>query len=144
MRATKVLTVLAAALLFSEAASAAEPQPITPVACLRKMSLDLTNRGPSAQDIADLKSGAKSLGALADAYLASSRFNDVVFDWIRGWFAPTPKVPAGTDIEEPARIARYLVANDLDFREMVTAGYTVNASGAKATAGSDAAGVLST
>src|SRR5215468_3988713 len=135
MRATKVLTVLAAALLVSEASSAAEPQPISPVACLRKMSLDLTNKGPSAQDIADLKSGAKSLDALADVYLASSRFNDIVFDWFRGWFAPTPKVPAGADIDEPARIARFLVANDLDFRDMVTATYTVDAAGSKAAAG---------
>jgi hypothetical protein len=108
------------------------------------MSLDLTNRGPSAKDLADLKSGAKSLEALADAYLASPEFIDVTFDWFRGWFAPTPKVPANADIEEPARIARYLVANDLDFREMVNATYTVNQAGTKAPAGSDAAGVLST
>ena len=120
------------------------PVPISPVACLRKMALDLTNHGPSAQEIADLKSGAATLDALADRYVSSPEFGDVVFGLFRGWFAPTPKVPASADIEEPARIARYVVEKDHDFRELVTAGYTVDAKGAEANRGADAAGVLST
>jgi hypothetical protein len=108
------------------------------------MALDLTNRGPSPQDVADLKSGSKSLAAFADAYLASPRFASTAFDWARGWYAPTPKVPANADIEEPGRIARYLLTSDVDFRELVTGSYTVGTSGSTSPLGPDAAGVLTT
>jgi hypothetical protein len=141
---TLCASLVIAAWLVPSIARAADPEPISNVACLRKMALDLTDRGPSAQEVADLTSGAKSLDAFADGYLASPQFSQVAFDWFRATFAPTIKVPASADVEEPARIARYLVTNDRDFRELVTGGYTVTASGQTTTLGADAAGILTT
>src|SRR5262245_26109827 len=123
--------ILVAATLATDVASAepATPRPIAPLACLRKLALDLTNQGPSYRDVADLKSGAKTLGGLADEYLASSAHAQVAFDWHRGAFAPTPKMPRGVDVEEPARLAAYLHAQDKDFRQLVTAHFAVAANG---------------
>lgn len=119
-------------------------QAISDVACLRKAALDLTETGPSAQDVADIKSGAKSLDQVVDGYLSSPAFSDVARRWFLDKFEPTSKVPATADKEEPARIAQYLLTNDIDFRELVTADYTVDANGAKKTLGPSAAGILST
>jgi len=124
--------------------SGAIPKAITPEACLRKAALDLTERGPSEQDINDVKSGAKSLGDVVEAYLATPEFSQVAFQWFLQTFEPTVLQPATADKEEPARIAQYIVTKDLDFRELVTGDYTVGADGVKKTAGPGAAGVLST
>lgn len=119
------------------------PTPISNVACLRKMALDLTNSAPSPEDLADLASGTP-LSTFADKYLASPAFAQVVFDVYRAAFPPTAKVPDGADKEEPARIARHLVVNDLDYRDMVVGNYTVDASGNTVPAKGVAAGILTT
>lgn len=119
-------------------------KPMSKVACLRKMALDLTNAGPALADVDAVRSGGKSLSDMADTYLASPQFSTVVFNWFRATFPPTMLVPDDADKEEPARIARYIVTNDIDFRELVTGDYTVGTNGAKAAGPANAAGVLTT
>lgn len=126
-------------------ATATKPEPISDLACLRKLSLDLTHRGPSAAEVGQLKAKTATLAQLADGYLASPEFSSVVFDWYRREFPPTSVTPAGVDTEEPARIARYIVVNDRDLREVMTGNFTVGTDGvASMQVGRPAAGVLST
>jgi hypothetical protein len=122
------------------------PVSITETQCLRKMSLDLTNSGPTDAEIAELESGAVTLDAMADRYMATPQFSQVVFNWYRGQFPPTANTATGTDTEEPARIARYIVVNDHDYREIVNGTYTVAADGATVQQVTDrpTAGVIST
>ncbi len=139
-----VLVALAATAALGGPA-ATGPQPISEVACLRKMSLDLTHRGPTAAELDKVKTKTTTLAQMADAYLASQEFSGVVFDWYRREFPPTSVTPAGIDTEEPARIIRHIVVNDLDFREVMTGNFTVGTDGvASMQVGKPAAGVLST
>lgn len=140
-----VFTFTIAATLLSGAAHAApKPSPISPSACLRKIALDLTNHAPSDEDYAALKAGTP-LGTFVDKYLATPEFSQVAFDVYRGEFAPSTLVPDDADKAEPARIARRLLVNNIDFRDLVTANYSVDESGntVEGTNG-PAAGVLST
>jgi hypothetical protein len=120
------------------------PKAISPLACLRKAALDLVERAPSPQEIDAVRTGAKSIGDVVDNYLSAPEFSEVVFHWFLQTFEPTTLVPATADKEEPARIAQYVVTKDLDFRQLVTADYTVGTDREKKAAGADAAGVLST
>ncbi len=121
------------------------PERMSDASCLRKLALDLTHRGPTDEELGKLRGGTATLAQLADAYLASPEFSQVVFDWFRREFPPTSLTPPGTDTEEPARIARYIVDNDKDYRELLTGTYTVAAGGIVAQqTGKPAAGVLST
>ncbi len=123
---------------------AAATQSISDVACLRKAALDLTEKGPSPEDVENVTSGAKSLSDVVNEYLSSPAFSQVALHWFLDKFEPTSLVPATADKQEPARIAQYLIANDIDFRELVTAEYSVGADLTKKPIGPAAAGVLST
>ncbi len=118
--------------------------PISDVECLRKISLVLTDQGPSGTDIAALESGT-TLRDFAEQYLETAEFEQVVFNWYRGEFPTTLLTAITTDIEEPARIAAYIINEDQDYREIVTGTYTVEVDGT-VTEVTDrpAAGVLST
>jgi hypothetical protein len=143
MRTLLLAAALSTAALAGPTSTA--PEAISDVACLRKMALDLTHRGPTDDELARLKAKSTTLAQLADAYLASPEFSQVVFDWYRREFPPTSLTPVGTDTEEPARIARYVVMNDRDLRELLTGSYTVAGGGTVAQqTGKPAAGVLST
>lgn len=133
------------AALLASAAAFADPVPtkISDIACLRKIALDLTNSAPSEEDLAALAEGT-SLETFVDKYLASPAFAQVVFDVYRGAFPPTAKVPDNADKEEPARIARHLVVNNLDYRDMVVGNYTVDATGKVVPATGVASGILTT
>jgi len=108
---------------------ATEPERISDVECLRKMSLDLTYQGPTEQDVADLESGAATLADMADRYMAGDEFAAVVFDWYRQQFPQTETSPTDIDYEEPSRIAQYVVVGDRDYREVLTGDYTVGGQG---------------
>ena len=147
MRLSAVLTVLGilAAVPALAGPDATGPEPISDAACLRKLALDLTHRGPSAAELAAMETKTATLSQLADAYLASDEFSQVAFDWFRREFPPTSITPAGIDTEEPARIARYIVVADRDYREVLTGRYTVARDGTVSMQqGRPAAGVLST
>ncbi len=120
------------------------PEPISDTLCLEKMSLDLTHRSATAQEITRVKSG-ESLETLANEYLDSDEFRQVVFDWYRQEFPPSEFTPEGVDVEEPARIAQYVVLQDLDYRQILTGDFTVSPEGV-ATQVTDrpAAGIMST
>jgi hypothetical protein len=121
------------------------PAAIPDLACLRKLSLDLTARGPSDDAVARLTSGDATLDDLADEYLASPEFADVAFDWMRQEFPATNLTTAETDIEEPARLMRHILLADRDWREILTATYTVDEAGAEhPITDRPAAGILST
>lgn len=137
--------LLSATVVLAAGVASADPTPtpISNVACLRKVALDLTNSAPSAEDLAQLESGTP-LSEFVDKYLASPAFGQIVFDIYRGAFPPTAKVPEGADKEEPARIARHVVVNNLDYRDMVIGNYTVDANGNVVPAQGEASGVLTT
>lgn len=122
---------------------AGQSEPLSTLACLRKFALDLTNRRPTDQEIADVQSGTKSLQDMADVYLATPQFSTVVLRWFLSEFEPTDLIPENADKEEPARLAQYLVTNDIDFRQLVTADYSIDGQGAKTTV-ANAAGILTT
>lgn len=141
----RFLTISVAATIVSGTAYAGPtPAPISPNACLRKIALDLTNHAPSDADYAALKAGTP-LVDLVDKYLATPEFSQIAFDIYRGEYAPTILVPEEADKAEPARIARRLLVNNVDFRELVTGTYSVDASG-NTVPGTNgpAAGILST
>lgn len=140
---SKLLSAVTIVLAANAASADPAPTPISKVACLRKIALDLTNSAPSADDLAQLEAGAP-LSDFVDKYLASPAFSQVVFDVFRGAFPPTAKVPDGADKEEPARIARHLVVNNLDYRDMVIGNYTVDGNGNVAPAQGVASGILTT
>jgi hypothetical protein len=137
------LGVMAAA-WAAEVISEDRPQPVPPLTCLRKMSLDLTHRGPTDDQIARLESGATSLDEFADELLASPEFAQVSYDWMRREFPSTAKT-AEIDIEEPSRLMHHILMQDRDWREIVTATYTVDAAGAELPiTDRPAAGILTT
>ena len=118
---------------------------ISDLLCLRKMSLDLTHRSPTSEDMARLERGEMTLETLADQYLASPDFSAVAFNWMRQEFPPTALTTAQTDIEEPARLMQHVLLDDKDWREILTATYTVDAAGAThEITDRPAAGILST
>ena len=124
--------------------TAETPQPVPDLTCLRKMSLDLTHRGPTDDQIARLQSGATSLDAFADEMLASPEFAEVSYDWMRREFPSTDKTTE-LDIEEPSRLMHYILMQDRDWREIMTATYTVDAAGAEVpVTDRPAAGILTT
>src|SRR5690606_22056241 len=51
------------------------PAPVADLQCVRKMALDLTHRGPTADEVSRVTSGQVSLDELADEYLASAEFS---------------------------------------------------------------------
>jgi len=120
------------------------PSPIETSACLRKLSLDLTLRPPTAEQINAVQSGKRTLGELADMYLNSPEFAGVVFDWYREKFPPTDRTSKSIDVEEPARIAKFIVVNDRDYREILKGTYTVTANGQMQSRTGSSAGVIST
>ncbi len=128
-----------------ESHPAGTPQPIAKLQCARKMALDLTHQSPSLEDLQALDSGNTTLDELAEKYLASPEFAKVSFDWMRSEFPPTSTTTAETDIEEPARIMHHVLMADKDWREIMTATYSVDASGNEVPiTDRPAAGIIST
>lgn len=121
------------------------PAPIPESSCLRKMALDLTHRGPTEDELSRLKSGTTSLGDMAQEYLDSAEFEAIAFDWMREEFPPTGLTAEGTDVEEPSRLMLHVLMEDRDWREILTATYTVDADGGvREITAEPAAGILST
>lgn len=124
---------------------ASTPEAIAPELCLRKMSLDLTHRGPSEDELSRLVAGTSTLDDLADEYLNSTEFEDVVTSWYRAKFPPTDLNPEGTDVMEPVRIASHVVLADMDYRNIVNGTFTITPEGELVeVTDKPAAGVLST
>jgi hypothetical protein len=124
---------------------ATETSPLSDALCLRKMALDLTHAAPSDDNHSRLAKGDVNLDQLADEYLASPEFSQVAFDWMRSEFTPTALTNEETDVEEPARLMHYILMKDRDWRETMTATYTVDADGVEhEITDRPAAGILST
>lgn len=120
-------------------------QRMSDVLCARKMALDLTHRSPTREELSQVESGALTLPALADRYLASDEFADVSFDWMRQEFPPTALTTAETDVQEPARLMHHVLLKDRDWREILTATYTIDPMGVEQpVTDGPAAGILST
>jgi len=113
--------------------------------CLRKMALDLTHRAPAPEAMARVERGEATLDQLADELLVSPEFKQVSFDWMRQEFTPTNLTTAETDVEEPARLMHHVLLEDRDWREVLTATYTVDKDGVEhEITDRPAAGILST
>src|SRR5687768_16962789 len=64
---------------------------------------------------------------------------------MREEFTPTALTTAETDVEEPARLLQFILHNDKDWREILTATYTVGPDGMqREVTDRPAAGILST
>jgi len=142
--ATALATVAAIAVGWAASGvDSTEPMPDT--SCLRKLSLDLRHSGPSDDEIARVKSGETSIEGIADEYLASPEFERVSFDWMRREFPPTHLTTDEMDIEQPARLMHHILMEDRDWREIVTATYTVKKDGSvREITNRPAAGILTT
>lgn len=125
-----------------DAGASSTTAPISRIACLRKLAMDLTNVAPSDEDFAALAAG-KSLNEFVDQYMATPAFSKIIFNVFRTAFAPTELVPDDADKEEPARIARHLVVSNGDFRDIVIGSYTVDPND-RVVPAANAAGVLTT
>lgn len=124
---------------------ATETSALSDLLCLRKLSLDLTHAAPSAENMARLERGEVTIETLADEYLASPEFAKVSFNWMREEFTPTALTTAETDVEEPARLMHHILMTDKDWREILTATYTVGRDGTVSEISDrPAAGILST
>lgn len=120
-------------------------EPIPDVGCLRKMSLDLRHRGPGEAEVARVERGDATLEEMAEEYLASPEFDRVAFNWMRQEFPPTHLTTEEMDIEEPARLMHHVLMEDRDWREILTATYTVDDNGTRRDISDrPAAGILST
>jgi len=88
---------------------------------LVRASLDLAGRVPTQQEIARIDK-ANRLAPLVDDYLASPDFKEFFFHRTRA-----AMMSRGTDeTDEPARLWTYIATNDLSYRDLFTADYTVD------------------
>ena len=93
-----------------------------PSAGLVRVALDLLGRVPTPDELRRFERDGR-LGDLIDTYLASQDFKQFFFHRARGVFRSrgTP------ESDEPARLWTYVAMNDLSYRELYTADYTVDA-----------------
>ncbi len=94
----------------------------SPSARLVRVALDLAGRVPTAEESRRFERTG-DLASMIDYYLASEDFKDFFFHRARGVFRSrgTP------ESDEPARLWTYIATNDLSYRELFTADYTVGA-----------------
>ena len=87
---------------------------------LVRVALDLVGRVPTTDELQRfLRVG--QIEPLIDAYLSSNDFREFFFHRARGIFRSR-----GTPVsDEPARLWTYIATNDLSYRELFTADYTV-------------------
>ena len=87
---------------------------------LVRVALDLAGRVPTVDEFRRFERTGE-LGFSIDGYLASEDFRDFFFHRARGVFRSrgTP------ESDEPARLWTYIATNDLSYRELFTADYTV-------------------
>jgi len=124
---------------------ATAPERIPDALCLRKMTLDLAERGPTDDELGRLAAGEATLSELADELLGSEEFESVAWGWYKARFPPTGITPEGTDVDEPVRIATHILLSDMDYRNIVNGDFTVDAEGnVQPVTDRPAAGVLST
>ena len=93
---------------------------------LVKIAQDLLARTPTQTEIAQVDAGT-SLSQMVDGYLASPEFKDFYFHRVRLYLEShgTPEQ------DEPARLWTYICLNDLPFKQILTADYTVGMDGKK-------------
>ena len=91
-----------------------------PRARLARVALDLMGRIPTQAEFRRFEQGGR-LGPLVDSFLASDDFRDFFFHRARTAFRSR-----GTEeSDEPARLWTYLAINDISYRDLFTADYTV-------------------
>ena len=89
---------------------------------LARVALDLVGRIPTQEEFRRFESTGK-LGPMIDAYLDSGDFKDFFFHKSRAEFRSR-----GTEeSDEPARLWTYIATNDLSYRELFTADYSIDA-----------------
>jgi hypothetical protein len=94
---------------------------------LVKLAQDLLARTPTPGEVAEVDAG-KPFAALLDRWLASKEFSDFYFHRTRLYLEShgTPEQ------DEPARLWTYVAMKDRPFKEILTADYTVDADGNRA------------
>ena len=96
-------------------------QNAAPARKLVRIALDLVGRIPTNDELRRfLRVG--QIEPLVDAYLSSQEFREFFFHRTRGVFR-SRGTPAS---DEPARLWTYLATNDVSYRELFTADYTVS------------------
>ncbi len=97
-----------------------DSQDAPPARRLVRAALDLAGRVPTTDEFRHFQREGR-IEPLIDTYLASEDFRDFFFHRVRGILRSrgTP------ESDEPARLWTYIAMNDLSYRELFTADYTV-------------------
>ena len=97
-----------------------DSQDSSPAGRLVRVALDLVGRIPTTDEYRRFLQDGR-IEPLIDTYLSSDDFREFFFHRARGVFRSrgTP------ESDEPARLWTYIATNDLSYRELFTAGYTV-------------------
>ncbi len=96
-------------------------QDAAPARKLVRIALDLVGRIPTDDELRRFLRGGQ-IEPLIDAYLSSEEFREFFFHRARGVFR-SRGTPAS---DEPARLWTYVATNDVSYRELFTADYTVS------------------
>lgn len=88
---------------------------------LVRVALDLVGRVPTESEFRRFESTG-DLGLLVDSYLESEDFREFFFHRARGVF----RSRGTAESDEPARLWTYIAVNDLSYRDLYTADYTVD------------------
>ena len=89
---------------------------------LARVALDLVGRIPTREESRRFED-SEDLGAAIDSYLASEDFKEFFFHRAR----IVLRSRGTEESDEPARLWTYIAANDLSYRDLFTADYTVDA-----------------
>ena len=94
-------------------------------AAVRAVAIRTTQSFPDLDDVQSVKTGGYTqYVALVDEYLDSPAFRSAMLDWCRDIvFRFGRNVTDGVDFDDPALLCSYLIVEDGDFRELVTADY---------------------
>ena len=92
---------------------------------LRAAALKLVSRNPTDPEIAQARKGLSEYSKVVRTYLQDPKFVDVMRAYFRDAMQMAGVVGA-INYNEPSNLLTYIVANDLDYRESITATYCVD------------------
>jgi hypothetical protein len=93
---------------------------------LRIVAQILILRDPLPDEMAQLSEGIVGYERVVKSYLDMPEFRASQMNYYRNYFEMAGMGADNVNFDEPANLAVYLVTNDIDFREVLTADYCVN------------------
>jgi hypothetical protein len=92
---------------------------------IRAASLKLVNRPPTSDELTKARQGLAQYNSVIDSYLEAPEF----YTQLKRYFQDSFEMAGVVDNinhDEPANLAVYLVKNNIDYREVITADYCVD------------------